>query len=170
MNRLRVQIQRPTLVRGIATLSIGAASASTLGAAVYWLATRKQKFHELNDPNDGLLRSQFYARYNPHGNEDLSDIYEARIPVSEIRPDLISDFRRGGSKLVERYCSGLLGGWGTLTLGDLLVVYMLILCVGFAVQRRLSIRRARQAETASPDELYTKAQIMDSTFEEGMLG
>ncbi len=115
MNRIqRIQIRRPTLIRGIASLTIGAASVTTFGAAAFWLATRQQTFYELNDPNDGLLRSRFYAKYNPHANEDISDIYEARLPLSEVRPDLVSDYKRGGSKLIERYCSGLLGGWGML--------------------------------------------------------
>lgn len=115
MNSLRrIQVQRPTLTRAIASIAVCSAAATTAGAASYWFATRKQKFHELNDPNDGLLNSKLYKAFNPHENEDLSDIYEARIPLSEVRPDLISDFKRGGSKLVERYSSGLLGGWGTL--------------------------------------------------------
>lgn len=91
---------------------MGSACVTTAGAASYWFATRRQKFYELNDPNDGLLNSKFYKAFNPHDNENLSDIYEARVPLSEVRPDLVSDFKRGGSKLAERYCSGLLGGWG----------------------------------------------------------
>lgn len=44
---------------------------------------------------------------------------------------------------------------------------MLTTRAGFAVQRRLSIRHARQSDKVSADELYTKAQIMDSAFEAG---
>lgn len=111
---LQIRLNRQTLARGFAgALAVGAVTSAT-GVSTFWLATRQQKFLAL-DANDDLLRSTFYQKFNPFSNEDLSDIYEARLPISQIRPDLVADFKQGGSKLIERYCSGLLGGWGKLS-------------------------------------------------------
>lgn len=109
----RLQASRSTLRRSFAFIASAGAITGSIGIFTYGFATREQKFHELNSVSDPLARSSFVRDFNPYSNETLSDIYEARIPLAKIRPDLVLDFKRGGTKLIEQYCSGALGGWGT---------------------------------------------------------
>ena len=93
-------------------MATGSAATGITGALWYHFETRGQNFEAFDDATDPLAQGRFGQAFNPHSNETLSDIYVARVPLSRIRPDLIEDYNRGGSKLVERYCSGMLGGWG----------------------------------------------------------
>ncbi len=113
MSALRmIRVNRQKIARVFAGTIAAGAMTGALGASTYWIATREQKFYSLDEANDELLHSAYFKKFNPYQNENISDIYEARVPISQVKSDLIEDFKRGGTKLVERYCSGALGGWG----------------------------------------------------------
>jgi hypothetical protein len=166
----RLQLRGGGLRRAFTVLgSIGAAS-GTIGTCAYMLATRHQKFHELDAASDPLALSSIYQTSNPHSNKTMSDVYEARVPLAHIRPELVNDFQRGGSKLVEAYCSGVLGGWCMYLSSIGMTAEKIILTLrrsGFAVQRELSFRHAKRSGPIGPGEAYTKEDILNCKFDPG---
>lgn len=42
----------------------------------------------------------------------MRDVCVRRLPLYQIRPDLLEDDKKGGGKLVEAFCSGIYGGRG----------------------------------------------------------
>lgn len=83
-----------------------------MGVGLYTFGTHEQKLYQLDHATESLAQSAFSRSINPYSNETLSDIHIARIPLTQLPSELLKDYRRGGSRLVETYCAGLLGGWG----------------------------------------------------------
>ena len=69
---------------------------------------------------DPLFRSSFYKQFNPRENPSMRDVCVRRLPLYQIRPDLLEDDKRGGGRLVEAFCGGIYGGTGKdlLLFGD----------------------------------------------------
>ncbi len=109
---LKLALRKPSLLRAAKIISTTGLATLTTGSTCYFLATRDQTFHHLDETTDPLALHPLTRSFNPHANKSLSDIYEARLPLSKIEPELLEDYRHGGSRLVERYCGGVLGGWG----------------------------------------------------------
>lgn len=84
-----------------------------------------------------------FARYNPERNPTLSDLCVKRIPLSQIKPELLE--KEG--KLVEKFCAGVWGG------------------LGYAYQRRYLEKKYRGPETAS--QLWDTKDLKESSYEVG---
>ena len=65
--------------------------------------------------SDPLFSSSYYHKFNPNGNASMRDVCVRRIPLFQIRPDLLADDKKGGGKLVETFAGGIFGGTGMLT-------------------------------------------------------
>ena len=79
-------------------LSVGAFAWAARGSRVLPLAQ-----------SDYLYNTTFYARYNAENNPTTADVCVRRIPLKDLKPELLE--KEG--KLVERFCAGVWGGLGT---------------------------------------------------------
>jgi hypothetical protein len=96
----------------IATLSKVMASVALAGAGGWQLWTRQCYFEPFGPENDPIFQSDHYKRLNPGNHPSLKDSCVRRVPLSQISPELVDDTLKGGSKLVERFCAGIWGGYG----------------------------------------------------------
>ncbi|OAL29790.1 hypothetical protein AYO20_09082 [Fonsecaea nubica] len=93
------------LARG--TTAVGATS-----IGCFYLFTRKCQWHEINDASDSIMTSRFFDKYNPWHNPTLIDVCVRRVRLSDLPPELVGDMRQGGTKLIERFCGSVWGGFG----------------------------------------------------------
>lgn len=78
------------------------------GAAASWLyLTRNSKFVPLS-ASDPIFNSAAYRRNNPNHNPATQDLCVRRVPLQDIKPDLLEK----DGKLVEAFCAGVWGGLG----------------------------------------------------------
>ncbi len=61
-----------------------------------------------------LFQSKWYQKYNAIKNPTTHDEVVRRLPLFKIRPELVEDSQKGGSKLVEAFSQGVWGGPGML--------------------------------------------------------
>lgn len=71
--------------------------------------------HPIAQRQDRPSRSRFGKALNLHKNRTLSDNYVARVPLEQIDFGLLSNDTVDSLKLIERYITGLFGGWGMFT-------------------------------------------------------
>ncbi|KAB5536214.1 hypothetical protein GE09DRAFT_1006416 [Coniochaeta sp. 2T2.1] len=93
--------------------------------------------------DDPLWSSDVYARYNRHRNGSANDMVVKRIPLDEIRPELLE---REGDLAVE-FCRGVWSG------------------LGYRFQRAFLARKYHSPTTSS--QLWTVPQLEQSTYEVG---
>lgn len=83
---------------------------SSIGAFYVW--TKHSKATPL-DPNvEPLYKSPFYRKYNPHNNFANADVITRRIPLHQLKPELLEDSRNGGGRLVEHFSGAIWSGFG----------------------------------------------------------
>ena len=70
--------------------------------------------------NDPVLNSADYKKYNPNKNPALQDLCIRKIPLSNIKPELLKE----DGKLVEAFCAGVFGGSGTFLFIGVPVVFL----------------------------------------------
>lgn len=99
---------------GVATLCKFSTAASIAGAAGWQLLTRHCYFEPFGPENDPLFLSQYFKQHNPGSHPSLNDSCVRKVPLSQIPQELVDDARNGGSKLLERFCAGVWGGYGKL--------------------------------------------------------
>lgn len=93
---------------GILKTAFAATGWTTLGAtAGYVLWTRKTKIVDV-PPTDYLFNSTFFARYNPNNAPVTQDLAIRKVPLTQIKPELLE--KEG--KLVEAFCAGVWSGLG----------------------------------------------------------
>ncbi|KAJ6012365.1 hypothetical protein N7499_004250 [Penicillium canescens] len=97
----------------VATFSKFTASVALTGAGGWQLWTRHCYFEPFGPENDPIFQSDHYKRLNPENHPSLKDSCVRKVPLSQIPPELVEDTLKGGSKLVERFCAGVWGGYGT---------------------------------------------------------
>jgi hypothetical protein len=93
---------------GIFRTTLAVAGYGSLGAALgYTLWTRKSKVYGL-PRDDYLYGTSLFARFNPYDNPTTSDVCIRKVPLDQIRPELLE---KDGA-LVQAFCSGVWSGWG----------------------------------------------------------
>ncbi|RAH64998.1 uncharacterized protein BO66DRAFT_432358 [Aspergillus aculeatinus CBS 121060] len=123
-----------------------AASLTAVGAWQLW--TSDCYFEPFGPENDHLFQSETFKKFNPGKHPSLNDSCVRKVPLSQIQPELVNDAIGGGSKLLERFCAGMWGGYG------------------FSIQRNILTRIARN-DTNKGSALWEKDQLLSSTYEPG---
>jgi len=124
--------------RLIKTTAVG----GTAAVGAFFFATRNSPVGPLPD-DDPLLKSRFYFKYNPSQNQPMKDYCCKKIPLSQIKPQLLED----SDKLVEKFCAGVWGG------------------LGYATQRAYLARKYEGPETA--DQLWSRRDLLTSSYPVG---
>ena len=74
---------------GILRTAVAVTGWTSLGAAItFTMYTRKSKIYDL-DSTDYLLGNTILARFNPYNNPVMKDICVRKVPIDEIRPELL---------------------------------------------------------------------------------
>ncbi|KXG46573.1 uncharacterized protein PGRI_054290 [Penicillium griseofulvum] len=133
---------------GVATFGKISTAASLAGTAGWQLWTMNCYFEPFGPKNDPLFQSQYFKQHNPGNHPSLNDSCVRKVPLSQIPPELIDDALNGGSKLTERFCAGVWGGYG------------------YAIQRKILARLGRD-DSNKESVLWDKKQLLSSTYEEG---
>ncbi|KAG9234218.1 hypothetical protein BJ875DRAFT_376871 [Amylocarpus encephaloides] len=129
------------LARFLSTALLGGAS----GAAGFAFWTRNSKFAHVSS-SDPLFSSPAYLKNNPNKNPATHDICVRRVPLSDIKPQLLEKESEG--KLVEAFCAGVWGG------------------LGYAYQRRY-LANKYQNTTTTAYQLWTRPELQSSTYAVG---
>ncbi|RDK42077.1 hypothetical protein M752DRAFT_301451 [Aspergillus phoenicis ATCC 13157] len=132
------------------TLCKFSAAASLVGVGGWQFWTGKCYFEPFGPENDALFQSEYFKKFNPGNHPSLNDSCVRKVPVSQIPPDLVEDALRGGSKLTERFCAGVWGGYG------------------YSIQRKI-LALVGQNEGNAKSMLWDKNQLLSSTYEEGTI-
>lgn len=96
---------RSKILQGIAV-----STATSIGAFFVW--TKHCKVEYLQPASDPLFANQWYKKLNANANPTLHDEIIRRQPLFKLKPELIEDAHKGGSKLVEALSQGVWGGPG----------------------------------------------------------
>jgi len=81
------------------------------GAAGSWaFLTRNSKFVPISS-SDAIFSSAAYIRNNPNRNPATQDLCIKKVPLKDIKPQLLEK----DGKLVEAFCAGVWGGLGMLS-------------------------------------------------------
>ena len=97
-----------TIAMGVVrTLLTWTGYGSLAGVGTFAWATRGSRVLPLPQ-TDYLYNTTWYARYNAENNQPVSDVCVRRVPLNQIRPELLEK----DGKLVERFCAGVWGGIG----------------------------------------------------------
>jgi len=96
---------------GILTKTL-AASIIAFPAAFIGL-TRQSRFVPFVLEADPISKSPFYKKYNPETNPSTYDLCIRRVPLTQIKPELLSSGGKDGA-LTEKFCAGVWGGLGAL--------------------------------------------------------
>ncbi|KAE8133821.1 hypothetical protein BDV38DRAFT_286442 [Aspergillus pseudotamarii] len=151
---------------------------SSLALLVYYITSDIQ--YVPVSANDPIFRSKHFQEYNPNGNPTVHDLHIARVPLKQIRPQLLED----PNKLLERYCGGIWAGAGkprgiiassssdfSAPLLPLLLQYMVSLTLdpchtsGFAPQRLLHTWFDRGESSRA--QLWSTFELFQSDYEVG---
>ncbi|KIX97393.1 uncharacterized protein Z520_06845 [Fonsecaea multimorphosa CBS 102226] len=91
-------------------LTAGAGALTTVPAFFLW--TRNCSIADL-PTTDELFRNTSFAKYNPTPSPgaEMRDVCVRRYPLSQIRPELVEDARRGGTAMIEAFNQGIWGGF-----------------------------------------------------------
>ncbi|OGM47792.1 hypothetical protein ABOM_003305 [Aspergillus bombycis] len=117
------------------------------GAASWQLWSRHCYFEPFGPESDPLFQSKSFQRFNPNQSPSLDDSCVRKVQLSEVKPELVEDYLNGGSKLLERFCGGVWGGYG------------------YAVQRRILTLLCKDETNTSM--LWSKEQLLRSSYDEG---
>ncbi|GFF60216.1 hypothetical protein IFM51744_10223 [Aspergillus udagawae] len=133
---------------GVATFCKVSAAASAAGAGGWQLWTMHCYFEPFGPENDPLFKSRYFKQHNPGNHPSLNDSCVRKVPLSQIPPELVDDALNGGSKLLERFCAGVWGGYG------------------YAIQRNILARLGRD-DSNKDLMLWDKKELLNSTYGEG---
>ncbi|KAK6832072.1 hypothetical protein RU639_002900 [Aspergillus parasiticus] len=103
-------------------------------------------FEPFGPDNDALFQSKYFQRFNPNKHPSLDDSCVREVPLSKMKPELVEDALNGGSKLLERFCGGVWGGYG------------------YAIQRKILTLLCKNKTNESM--LWSKEQLLDSSYDE----
>jgi hypothetical protein len=92
---------------GIIQKTLGAATLGTAAYVGYLHATTSLVTPIPKD--DPVWKSKPYKKLNTHSNNTVQDVVLKRIPISKVKPELLS---KDGA-LVTEFCRGVWSGWGT---------------------------------------------------------
>ncbi|KAJ0415151.1 hypothetical protein BJY00DRAFT_268035 [Aspergillus carlsbadensis] len=124
------------MMRGVQAALKVAVSGTAASLGAFFFATRKNVFEPL-EPTDAIFQHRLLRELNPSRNPTMHDVCVRRVPISEVRPELLS--KEGA--LVEAFCAGVWSGWG------------------YKAQRAILAQKYQDASTQSqlwsPDELRT---------------
>jgi hypothetical protein len=95
------------MIRGLKTTLKVAVYGTGASLGAFFFATRKNVFVPL-EPTDAIFQHHLLRKLNPSSNPTMHDVCVRRIPISDIRPELLD--KEGG--LVEAFCAGVWSGWG----------------------------------------------------------
>ncbi|KAI1615787.1 hypothetical protein EDD37DRAFT_597121 [Exophiala viscosa] len=122
---------------------------ASVGAFYVWTKhcqmTPLDRFTPATEP---LFRSEWYKKFNPLQNPTTHDECIRRIPLFKLRPELVEDAQKGGSKLVEAFSQGIWGG------------------PGYTIQR-LYLQRKYRNDTTTAHQLWTPEDLKTSTYDKG---
>jgi hypothetical protein len=90
----------------------GTAVTTSATIAAFFVWTKHCKFTDISPATDPIFQSAFYKKYNPSSNPTTHDLCIGKIPIFKLRPDLVEDAEKGGTKMVEAFCAGVWGGFG----------------------------------------------------------
>jgi hypothetical protein len=83
--------------------------AGAVGFGGFLLLTRKSHFVPFTFTSDPIFTSSHFKKFNPNQNvPGLSDLCVRRVPLSQIKPELLNE----EGKLVEGFCAGVWSGFG----------------------------------------------------------
>lgn len=95
---------------GILRTAFAVTGYTTLAATTGFIAwTRKCHFADV-PPTDHLFNTTLFARYNPNNAPVTQDICLRRVPLAQIKPELLEQADEG--QLVQAFCAGVWGGLG----------------------------------------------------------
>ncbi|KAF6829550.1 hypothetical protein CMUS01_08120 [Colletotrichum musicola] len=127
-----------------------AAGAAIAVPAGFHLWTRQCFFDESFSPaTDRSFAHPLLKKANPKGNPDFHDCCVRTLRFDEVRPELLADALKGGSKLVEAYSAGV---WGRYA---------------FAPQLKI-MEKARKSEE-NKDDIWDKKGLLESSYEVGTI-
>lgn len=101
----------PTSLRSKVLQGIAVGTLSSIGAFFVW--TKHCKIGYLQPNSEPLFTNQWYKKFNANANPTLHDECIRRLPLFKLKPELVEDAKKGGSKLVEGLSQGVWGGYGT---------------------------------------------------------
>ncbi|KAL2841837.1 hypothetical protein BJX68DRAFT_258008 [Aspergillus pseudodeflectus] len=136
--------------RGIATVFKFSPASLFAGAGGWHLWTGRCYFEPFGPSNDPLFESEYFKQFNPGNHPSIDDSCVRKVPLSQIPAELVADALAGGSKLLERFCAGIWGGYG------------------YSIQRNILARVARN-ESNAESILWDKEQLLQSTYEKGTI-
>ena len=129
---------------GILRTTLAITGWTSLAAAGTFVAlTRKSKILSV-PPNDYIYNTTFFRRYNPNNSPATHDICVRKVPLADIRADLLEKEGR----LTEAFCAGVWGG------------------IGYAYQRRFLEKKYRH-DPATKGQLWDREELKASTYEVG---
>jgi len=85
-------------------------SLTSVGAFFVW--AKHCKYVDFDPSTDPSFQSPFYRKFNAETNPTTHDLCVRQIPLWKVKPELVADAHKGGSKLVEAFCAGVWGGFG----------------------------------------------------------
>jgi len=128
---------------------ITVAGLGSVGAFFVWTKhCHMTPLNQFTPTTEPLFQSSWYKKYNPLQNPTTHDECVRRLPLFKIRPELVEDAQKGGSKLVEAFSQGIWGG------------------PGYTVQR-LYLERKYRNDTTTAHQLWTPQDLKTSTYEKG---
>ncbi|KAF7307740.1 hypothetical protein MKEN_01134100 [Mycena kentingensis (nom. inval.)] len=118
-----------------------AAGAASLGGFFFY--TRRAEFVPFSLADDPIVASATYKKLNAFGNDGLHDYYVRKVPLDQVKPELLAD----EGKLVEKLCGGVWGGFG------------------YDIQRKYLARKYRGPETST--QLWDPPELLSSSYPVG---
>ncbi|KAJ9625471.1 hypothetical protein H2204_010333 [Knufia peltigerae] len=122
---------------------------ASVGAFFVWTKhchfTPADQFTPATEP---LFQSSWYKKFNPLQNPTTHDECVRRLPLFKLRPELVEDAQKGGSKLVEAFSQGIWGG------------------PGYTIQR-LYLERKWRNNTTTAHQLWDPKDLKSSTYDKG---
>jgi hypothetical protein len=100
----------PTSLGSKVLQGIAVGTASSIGAFFVW--TKHCKIGYLQPTSDPLFTNQWYKKLNANANPTLHDECIRKLPLFKLKPELVEDAKKGGTKLVEGLSQGVWGGFG----------------------------------------------------------
>lgn len=174
----------------------GTAVSASATVAAFFVWAKHCKFVDFDPATDPVFQSPFFKKYNPDSNPTTHDLCVRKIPIFKLKPELVEDAEKGGTKLVEAFCAGVWGGFGTecfllLILLILFLIYFVISCsardlpfVPFTFTRprtstkgthnysgytpqRLYLQNKYRNNTTTAHQLWTKPSLLNSDYSPG---
>jgi hypothetical protein len=102
-----------TFRRNLLRASQLAVGVPVVGFGGLYLWTRRCSFEPFGPTLSPLYQHPVLKIINPRNNPSSDDCCVRPVPFSEIKPELLDDARRGGSRLIEAFSGGMWGGYGS---------------------------------------------------------